>query len=42
MCGSFVGYKGYCTQLALEISRTLLTSTLKVCIAGDFHGQSLY
>ena len=36
------GYKGYCTQLALEISRTFLTSTIKVCIVGDFYSQSLY
>ena len=26
------GYKGCCTQLALEISRTFLTSTIKVLI----------
>ena len=35
-CSYIVIDKGYCTQLAREISRMFLTSTIKVCIAGDF------
>ena len=33
------GYRGYCIQLTLEISRTFLTSTMKVCTAADFYSH---
>ena len=33
------GYRGYCTQLTLEISRTFLANTVKVCTATDLHSH---